>query len=120
MRVPSKLIEKTLSALQIAKVTGTIKTGLFENMRSLEANKVKYLILSADLKPRDDKIRKRLMVLRMLLKDKKIPCFELSTKEELGKIVGIDMGTSSIAIIDSGRASSMFKDLAADMERDTN
>ena len=35
MRVPSKLVEKTLSALQIAKVTGNIKTGLFENMRSL-------------------------------------------------------------------------------------
>lgn len=113
MRVPSKLIEKTLSALQIAKITGEIKTGLFDSMRSLEANKVRYFILPLDMKPKDNKIRKKLMVLRMLMKDKKLFCFELSTKAELAKIIGVETGT--IAIINPGRASSIFKDLAAEM-----
>jgi len=115
MKVPSKLLEKTLSALQIAKLTGEIKTGLFENIRALESNKVKYLILPLDIRPRNDKIRKKLMILRMLSKDKKIFVFELSSKHELSKIVGQDMPLSSISIIDSGRSKSIFKSLAREM-----
>lgn len=119
MKVPSILIEKLLSALQIAKLTGEIKTGIFEVTRSIENNKAKYLILALDARPKNNKIRKKIAVIRLLADEKKIPLFEFSTKKDLGKIIGLEeIGASCISIINPDRAGSLFKDVSQKMKEE--
>ena len=118
MKVPSRLHEKVLSALQIAKLTGEIKTGLFEVMRSLEFGKAKYVILSLDARPKNNKIRKKLATLHLLTKDKNIFCFELSDQRTLGRIVGLETGVSCISIINPDRAESLFKSAMQEIQQE--
>lgn len=119
MKVPSRLHEKVLSALQIAKLTGEIKTGLFEVMRSLEFGKAKYVIISVDARPKNNKIRKKFATLNLLAKDKKVFCFELSDKQTFGKIVGLETGVSCISIINPDRSDSLFKSAMQEMQQET-
>ena len=118
MKVPSRLNEKVLSALQIAKLTGEIKTGLFEVMRSLEFGKAKYLIIPLDARPKNNKIRKKFATLHLLAKDKKIFCFDISDQKTLGKIVGLDMGVSCVSILNPDRAESLFKSVMQEMQQE--
>lgn len=117
MKVPSRLHEKVLSALQIANLTGEIKTGLFEVMRSMEFGKAKYLIISLDARPKSNKIRKKFATLYLLAKDKKIFCFELSDQKTLGKIAGLETGASCISIINPDRAASLFKSAIEELQQ---
>lgn len=119
MKVPSILIEKVLSALQIAKLTGEIKTGIFEVTRSMENNKAKYIILALDAKPKNNKIRKKISVIKLLAEENKIPLFEFSSKKELGKLIGLEeTGASCISIINPDRAGSLFKDVSQKMKEE--
>lgn len=111
MKVPSNLIEKTFSAIQIANLSGELKTGLFECIRSLESGKCKYLVLSLDTSPRNKKLQKKFAMLEMLAKDKKVPVFKLSTKKILGNLINIPVGVSCIAVTKPDRAESIFKSL---------
>ena len=119
MKVPSKLHEKVLSALQIAKLTGQIKYGLLEVMKSVETDKAKYLVIPTDNRPKNDKIKKKFATLLLLSKDNHIFCFEISTRKILGNIIGSETGTSCIAIIKPDRAESLFKAAAKEMEEET-
>lgn len=116
MKVPKQLTEKVLSALQISKLTGEIKTGLFETMRAMEAGKAKYIFLSTDTKPTSNRLRKKFAMVKLLSQDKNIFCFEISTKKALGNIVGLDVGVSCIAIIKPDRAESLFKSAVQEMK----
>lgn len=118
MKVPSRLVEKVLSALQIAKLSGdnNIKTGLIETLRAAESGKAKYIILALDTKPRNKKIQKKMAALKILAEESDIFCFEVSTQNELGKISGLGMGTSAIAIIKPDRAESIFKSVAKELK----
>lgn len=118
MKVPQKLHEKVLSALQIAKLTGTIKYGLIEVMKSVESGKAKYLILPTDARPKNDRIKKKFATLQLLANDNKIFCFELSTKRILGNIIGSETDTSCIAIIKPDRSESLFKAAVKEIEEE--
>lgn len=111
MKIPTQLTEKTLSALQIAKLTGQVKSGLFEVLRAVESKKAKYIIISLDAKFRRERLKRKFAVLKLMAQENKIFCFELSTKKMLGDILGIETGASCVAIINPDRAESLFKDV---------
>ena len=70
-----------------------------------------------DARPKNNKIRKKIAVIRLLSDEKKIPLFEFSTKKELGKLIGLE--TSCISIINPDRAGSLFKDVSQKMKEET-
>ena len=56
------------------------------------------------------------MHLPLLCEEKKIPYSYVSTKKELGQKAGIEVGTSSIAVIDEGDNKKELTELAKKLE----
>lgn len=109
--VPEDL--KTLQADVIGKVSksGKIKIGINEVTKAIERNIAKLVIIAEDISPAEI-----IMHLPVICKEKSVPFTYVSTKEELGKIVGISAKASSVAITDEGVAKKEFSGLLSKVE----
>ena len=95
--VPKDLEDKIYEAVEIAKSTGKIRKGVNETTKCIERGLAKLVILAADVTPEEI-----LMHLPTVCNEKKVTCVEVPSKLELGKAAGVDVGTSSIAIEETG------------------
>ena len=95
--VSKDLEDKIYEAVEIAKSTGKIRKGVNETTKCIERGLAKLVILAADVTPEEI-----LMHLPTVCNEKKVTCVEVPSKLELGKAAGVDVGTSSIAIEETG------------------
>jgi len=109
--VPADL--KTLQADVVSKISksGKIKIGINEVTKTIERNIAKLVIIAEDISPAE-----LIMHVPVICKEKSIPFTYVSTKEELGKIVGISAKASSVAITDEGVAKKEFSALINKIE----
>ena len=98
--------EKAYEAVELARTTGKIKKGTNEVTKSIERGTAKLVVFAKDVNPPEV-----IMHIPLLCKEKGIPCFEVSTKEELGAAAGIEVGTSAVAIVDAAEAKGMIDKL---------
>ncbi len=101
-------VDKALEAVEVAKATGKISKGANEVTKMIERGQAKLVIYAADVNPKEI-----VMHLPLLCKEKGIPCVEVPNKEELGTAAGLEVSTSSIAIIKEGEAKGIIKEIAA-------
>jgi large subunit ribosomal protein L7Ae len=109
--VPEDL--KTLQADVVSKISksGKIKIGINEVTKTIERNIAKLVIIAEDISPAEI-----VMHVPVICKEKNIPFTYVSTKEELGKIVGISAKASSVSITDEGVAKKEFSALINKIE----
>ncbi|MBS3135663.1 ribosomal L7Ae/L30e/S12e/Gadd45 family protein [Candidatus Woesearchaeota archaeon] len=98
--------DNVLEAIEVAKATGKIRKGSNEVTKAIEKGKAKLVAYAKDVEPKEV-----IMHIPILCKEKGIPCFEVSTKEELGAAAGIEVGTSAVAIVDAAEAKGMIDKL---------
>jgi len=110
--VNKELADKALEAVEIAKNTGKLKRGSNEVTKAIERETAKLVVYAKNTTPAEI-----IMHLPLLAKDKKIPCIEVETKEELGTAAGLPVGTSTVAIIAEGDAKKIIKELHDAMEK---
>jgi len=96
---------KGYELVEIARKSGKIKKGTNEVTKLLERGQAVAVVYASDVNPKEI-----VMHLPLLAKDKGIPCFEVSNKEELGAAAGLTKPTAAVAIVDAGDAKSMLKD----------
>lgn len=96
---------KGYELVEIARKSGKIKKGTNEVTKLLERGQAVAVVYASDVNPKEI-----VMHLPLLAKDKGIPCFEVSNKEELGAAAGLTKPTAAVAIIDAGDAKSMLKE----------
>ncbi|PIN74479.1 50S ribosomal protein L7ae [Candidatus Woesearchaeota archaeon CG10_big_fil_rev_8_21_14_0_10_37_12] len=99
-------IQKALEAIEVAKNTGKLKKGSNEVTKALERGTAQLVAFAKDVQPKEV-----VMHLPILAKEKKIPCIEVNSKEELGVAAGIGRPTSAVAIIDAGDAKKVIEQL---------
>jgi len=87
-----ELIEK-------ARKTGKVEKGTNEVTKAIERGTAKLVAFGANVDPKEI-----VQHLPILCKEKNIPCVEADKKEKLGVSVGLNVGSSSVAIIDAGDA----------------
>lgn len=87
-----------------ARKTGKIEKGTNEVTKAIERGTAKFVAYAKDVEPKEI-----VQHLPVLCKEKKIPCREVDNKQKLGIAAGINVATSSVAIISAGDAE---KDLA--------
>ena len=104
--IPKDLTDKIYEAVEIAKNTGKLRKGVNETTKCVERGLAKLVILASDVEPAEI-----LMHLPTVCDEKKVLCVEVPSKLELGKAAGIDVGTSSIAIEESGDAKKAIEDI---------
>ncbi len=109
--VPEDL--KNLQADIISKISksGKIKVGINEVTKMVERNTAKLVVIAKDITPVEI-----VMHLPVICKEKGIPFSYVSTKEELGKVSGINAKASAIAIVDEGVIKKEFSALISKIE----
>ena len=98
--------DKIYEAVELAKATGKIRKGTNEATKALEKGEAKLVIVAKDTSPPEI-----IMHLPLLAGEKGIPCVEVPSKDELGAAAGIDVPTSSIAIVVEGEAKNLIKEI---------
>ncbi|MEK6938360.1 MAG: ribosomal L7Ae/L30e/S12e/Gadd45 family protein [Nanoarchaeota archaeon] len=102
---------KVLEAIEIARTSGKIRKGANETTKAIEKGDAKLVAYASDVSPKEI-----VMHLPLLCKDKNIPCFVVSKKEDLGAAAGLSLGTAAVAIVKEGDAKGAVEALARDKE----
>jgi len=113
--VPKDLEDKIYEAVEIAKSTGKLRKGVNETTKCIERGLAKLVILAEDVTPEEI-----LMHLPTVCNERKVTCVEVPSKLELGKAAGVDVGTSSIAIEETGDAKKLVEDINKKMGTSSN
>jgi len=87
-----------------ARRTGKVEKGTNEVTKAIERGTAKLVVYAADVEPKEI-----IQHIPMLCKEKGIPCKEVESRQKLGIAVGIQVPSSSVAIIEPGDAQ---KDIA--------
>jgi large subunit ribosomal protein L7Ae len=103
--------ERVYEAIEIAKTTGKLRKGTNEVTKAIERGIAKLVVVAKDVTPPEV-----IMHLPLLCKEKNIPCVDVPSKEELGVAAGLDVGTSSVAIVEEGEAKSIISEIASSIE----
>ncbi len=106
MEVPNELGSEILGLFESVRKTGKIKKGVNEVTKAIERGQAKLVVYATDVNPPEI-----VMHLEPLCKEKNIPCVKFGTKAELGAVAGLEVGSSSIAIVDVGTEKSKFKEI---------
>lgn len=105
--VSKEKANKAYEAIEIAKNTGKIKKGANEVTKAVERGVAKLVVIAKDTNPQEI-----VMHLPVLCEEKKIPCIIVPSKEELGAAAGLQVSTTSIAIIKEGDSKDVIRELA--------
>jgi len=90
--------EKVLDALEAVKESGNIRKGVNETTKAIERGIAKLVVVAIDVQPEEI-----VMHIPALCKEKKAPYIFVESKEELGKAVGLEVSTASVAVVEEGR-----------------
>jgi large subunit ribosomal protein L7Ae len=109
--VPKELAEKILRLVEIAKNTGKVKRGVNETTKAVERGLAKLVVIAEDVDPEEI-----VMHLPVLCEEKKVPYGYVPSKLELGRVAGIDVAASSVAIIDVGEEKELLEEVVKKLE----
>ncbi|MFH1978561.1 MAG: 50S ribosomal protein L7Ae [Candidatus Aenigmatarchaeota archaeon] len=109
--VPADVVNKIYEALSLANTTGKIRRGVNEATKAIERGSAKFIVIAEDVTPEEV-----IMHLPLLCKEKKIPYAFVPTKAELGKASGIDVPTSSLAVLEEGDSKKIFAEVKAKLD----
>ena len=98
---------KILEADEIARTSGKISKGSNETTKAIEKGNAKLVAYAADVTPKEI-----VMHLPLLCKEKGVPCFEISKKEDLGAAAGLPVATAAVAVTKEGDAKATIEQLA--------
>jgi large subunit ribosomal protein L7Ae len=108
--VSKELADRSLEAIEMAKVTGKIKKGTNEVTKAIERQTAKLVVYARDVTPPEV-----IMHIPLLAKEKNIPCVEVSSREELGAAAGLSVPTASVAILKEGDSARIIKEIVAEL-----
>jgi len=103
---PEELVSKVLEMLSNAKDDGKIKKGVNETTKSIERKMAKLVVIAEDVTPEEIVVH-----IPMLCEDRRIPYVYVKTKTDLGKAIGLNVGTTSVAIENAGSAVETLRDI---------
>jgi large subunit ribosomal protein L7Ae len=90
--------------IEKARKTGKVEKGTNEVTKAIERGTAKLVVYAADVEPKEI-----VQHLPILCKEKNIPFFEADKKQKLGISAGINVGCSSVAVINFGDAEKDFE-----------
>jgi large subunit ribosomal protein L7Ae len=105
-QVPKDVVNKIYEAVTIAKTTGKVKKGVNETTKAIERGIAKFVIMAEDVSPEEI-----LMHLPVLCDEKQVSYAYVPSKAELGRASGIEVPTSSVAIVEEGDSKKLIADI---------
>ncbi|MEW5897280.1 MAG: ribosomal L7Ae/L30e/S12e/Gadd45 family protein [Nanoarchaeota archaeon] len=90
---------RVLELVEIARTSGKISKGANEVTKAIEKGNARMVVYAEDVSPKEI-----IMHLPLLCKEKDVPCFAVSKKDDLGAAAGLPVATAAVAIIKEGEA----------------
>ncbi len=115
LEIPKELLPQIIDMLSVAKDSGKIKKGINETTKSIERKSAQFVVVAGDVTPEEVVVH-----LPILCKEKNIPYAFVPTKKELGSAVGIEVGTSAIAVENAGAATEKLQDVVKKLPKPAN
>ena len=106
--VPENIEEKILQLVETARLTGKIKRGTNETTKAVERGQAKLVIIAENVDPEEI-----VMHLPPLCEEKNVPYVYVKTKEELGRVAGLEVSAASVAIIDPGEGKNLYDEIVS-------
>jgi large subunit ribosomal protein L7Ae len=106
VQVPEELVPQIIEMLSVAKDGGKIKKGVNETTKSIERKTAQFVVVAGDVTPEEVVIH-----IPMLCKENNIPYAFVPSKKDLGGAIGIQVGTSAVAVENAGGASEKLADI---------
>jgi len=98
--------KKILEVVELARETGKLRKGVNETTKAVERGEAKLVVVAGDVTPPEI-----VMHLQPLCEEKNIRYAKVETKLELGRAAGIQVGSSSIAVVDAGEGKKKLDEL---------
>lgn len=98
--------DQAYEIIEVAKTTGKIRKGLNETTKALERGEAKFVVVAADVSPKEIA-----MHIPLLSKEKGIKCVTIGTKEELGAAAGMAVGTAAVAVVKEGESKKLIESI---------
>jgi len=106
LEIPEELVPQIIEMLSVAKDGGKVKKGVNETTKAIERKSAQFVVVAGDVTPEEVVIH-----IPMLCKEHSIPYAFVPTKKELGTAIGIDVGTSAVAVENAGAATERLQDI---------
>jgi large subunit ribosomal protein L7Ae len=106
VQIPEELIPQIIEMLSVAKDAGKIKKGVNETTKAIERKTAQFVVVAGDVTPEEVVIH-----IPMLCKENNIPYAFVPSKKDLGGAIGIQVGTSAVAVENAGGASEKLADI---------
>ena len=103
---PKEIIDSVYEVMRRASESGKIKKGTNEVTKVIERGVAKLVVIAEDVDPPEIVAH-----LPILCEEKKIPYVFVTSKNQLGASLGIDVPSASACIVEAGDAASVFEDL---------
>lgn len=104
--IPKEVVDKVYESIEIVRDTGKLRRGINETTKAIERGIAKLVVIAEDVIPPEI-----IAHLPLLSDEKEIPYVFVPLKKELGSASGIDVPTSSIAVVEEGNAKELIKEI---------
>ncbi len=109
---PEDLVPKIYELIELARTTGgKIRKGVNETTKSIERGEAVFVVVAEDVDPPEIVAH-----IPLLCDEKNVPYAYVPSKAELGKAAGIEVASSSVAVVDPGQAKSLMEALVGKIE----
>lgn len=109
---PQSVADKALEAVDIARTSGKIRIGVNEVTKSVERGKAKLVVMAEDVDPPEIMLH-----IPILCNEKKIPFVYVKTRDELGKVAGLKVNTSSVSVVEEGKAKKAIDEMQKELAK---
>ena len=109
--VPADLQEEALSALEVARDTGSVRKGTNETTKAIERGNAALVLIAEDVQPEEI-----VMHLPELSDERDVPFVFVGPQDDLGRAAGLEVGSAAAAIVDPGQAGDSVDDIASKVQ----
>lgn len=106
LEIPEELVPQIVEMLSVAKDGGKVKKGVNETTKSIERKTAQFVVVAGDVSPEEVVIH-----IPKLCKDNGVPYAFVATKKDLGAAIGLEVGTSAVAVENAGGAAEKLQDI---------
>jgi len=110
--LPKEVVDKVLQLVEAAKNTGNVRKGTNEATKAVERGVAKLVVIAEDVEPKEI-----VMHLPALCDEKKTPYAFVPSKVELGRAVGLNVGSAAVAVVEVGEGKDLFKEVSAKLAK---
>jgi len=109
---PKELVEAVYEAVRQARQSGKVKKGTNETTKAIERGVAKLVVVAEDVEPPEVVAH-----LPILAEERKIPYVYVTSKQQLGQMMGIDVASAACAIVETGEAQPLIEQILSSLSK---